>query len=452
MSNTDVEKLVCQICNQECIGFRGLGSHIWQHHLETNYESYYRKYLTTETNFKCPQCENQRKFGTLKTGYSKTCCSGTCRSKYLNERNPHTKREIIVGEFLCQICNKNFHTLRSLQSHLFGNSIDPDSCKRKIQMTAKEYYIKYMMPSDFNIICPYCKTNEKVFQSMLKGFSKTCNSRSCVGSLGSSLRTPDIPTPKVLNDATECQICNQSFEKDKGLASHITQNKQTHPTVEEYYCIFIEPDLDINCPICKIRKRKFEDIQSGFIKTCGEQECINQVIKQTKIENFTFSGQRFSKYPIEQIFDPVINTLKLDKNRCRHGKLNREFIHYVGNLKPFAKRNINAIAYDFTYLDKDLKTPLLICEFHGDLFHLKDNEMWKRRRECIVYKNKTRLIDLWIKDKLKKKYIQFKYPYCQYIIIWENNQKEGIEQFVTAIKNINDSDCNQILKEILKLN
>jgi len=434
------ETVNCQLCQLTCKGNQGLTKHLQQKHNIVDLKSYYLKYLTTETSFKCPYCENKKVFRGLTYGFSPVCSNKSCLGKYMDSfrKNRNAAREKHYGDYTCQICKKEFDKLESLQSHLFKSSHPENSC-HKGTITAKDYYIKFLMPKDTNIKCPICKINDRHFNSMMNGFTSTCKQKQCIGSYGNSIRPPTIPEPKVFKDAIECQICHKFFERNKGLASHISQQTKDHPTKEQYYLTYLHPETSSLCQYCKINKKHFMDLHKGYTDTCCEIDCISESIFQTKVKNQSFLGNGYSKFPIENIFDPVIDQLNLNRGRCRHAKLNKEFIHYVGNLKQFAKRGINAISYDFAYLENDLRTPLLICEFHGSCFHLRKEEAWSRRKEKDFFGN--RLYYQYIKDILKEKYIRKKYPNCQYIIIWENgNFKEDLKNFLNKLKECIDKD------------
>ena len=434
----DEENLECKLCTRTCIGYRGLGRHLRSNHNlnKDDIEQYWKNHIgLIDFDMTCPICKiNNKKFYTLKKGFSKTCNNKSCLGTYSSSFHKGNKRPktITGGMTYCGFCGEAFDCLQSLQRHLFGR---PNPCYEG-ELTAKDYYLKFLNP-ELDPVCQICKTNERKFASMMKGFNPTCIDRSCVGKYGNTKRQPTFNKYKnrELSNAYICDICGDRFELDTGLAAHLSQ-KNDHPNTEQYYNKYINPDDNPICDMCNIRNRKFVSIPLGYTFTCCSMECITKRIGETKMKNGTFTGQGYSVFPIENIFNPLIEKYDLNKDRCYHSLLeNKELSFFVGNLPKFKKRNIKVVSYDFSICDSILiRKPLVICEYNGICFHLKKEEVWKRRHEKDFWGNS--LFSSYRKDILKENHIRSRYPDCKYVTIWEQEEEEGIAELDLAIGSI----------------
>ena len=112
-----MNKLICQICNKNCNGLKGLGTHVGISHKNISIEKYYSTYIS-KNKIKCVICGLNTKFINLNTGYRKYCSrkcvkinlqsqeirdklKKTCFEKYVTE-NPasslETKNKISVSQ------------------------------------------------------------------------------------------------------------------------------------------------------------------------------------------------------------------------------------------------------------------------------------------------------------------------------------------------------------------
>jgi len=71
-----------------------------------------------------------------------------------------------------------------------------------------------------------------------------------------------------------CEICGwvNKLNKYKSLSNHLRYCLKDM-SYEEYYLKYINPDIDIVCPICKINNKKFISIKLGYTKTCINKSC-----------------------------------------------------------------------------------------------------------------------------------------------------------------------------------
>lgn len=72
MSNS----IICRICNKECNGYKGLGSHISKLH-NISAKEYYDTYISSSKNHVCTVCNTPVRFVGLSIGYA-THCSNKC--------------------------------------------------------------------------------------------------------------------------------------------------------------------------------------------------------------------------------------------------------------------------------------------------------------------------------------------------------------------------------------
>lgn len=69
----------CEICGNEYKSYRSLSNHIWQtHNIKVN--EYYKTYIDNN-NYKCPYCDKECKFRSLRDGFYDTCGSKVCIDK-----------------------------------------------------------------------------------------------------------------------------------------------------------------------------------------------------------------------------------------------------------------------------------------------------------------------------------------------------------------------------------
>ena len=414
----------CKLCQKEFLMTRDLSNHIRIFH-NLNLEEYWIQFLKPiDFQEKCIICKiNKKNFLNINRGFSLVCHDLSCKGKYSNlfkkQINYNNNTYLSID---CKICHKSFNSILSLTSHLFGHQ--KNSCHNNIIKTAQQYYDTYILNQNSDIVCPICKKNRKFFKGINLGYAQTCKSRICIGNYGSTFSKKEIKRERIFKELLICKICNLEVEGMKGLSCHIQLNQNNHPTINNYYDQYLLIDENQkNCIYCH-QPTKFHSLSVGYSKTCDSIECITKLIKETKHQNMSRIGSGYSKISIEKIFNPLIQKYQIPQDRCNHALLNREFYHYVGWIDKYKKMGIGCFSYDFCILDIDYKTPLLICEFQGTEFHLKKEEIWKRRNDKDFFGNS--LIKSYRKDYEKKKYIREKYPNCVYIIIWEDDIQNGI--------------------------
>lgn len=423
----------CKVCDKKFDKARDLTNHIRVHHKQS-IESYWNLYSKPyDFDYKCEICKTENKrFLSITQGYSPICTTKKCFSAYIQSKKQNTKN-INNNKYVdvdCKICGKQFKSILSLTAHLFGHT--KNSCHNNLY-TYQSYYDKFILNPAINLICPICNINKKYFKGMLQGYSNTCKDKSCIGKRGNEFITNrEERKIRTFINPIKCEVCNEFNEGLLGLASHIQQHQDTHLTIPEYYDKYLLTDLSLKkCQFCN-NPTVFQSLSKGYSKTCQSSECTIKLIKESKHNNHSRIGSGYSMISIDKIFNPIIEKYNIPKDKCQHALLNREFYHYVGWIEKYKKRKIGCFSYDFCILDSDYKTPLLICEFQGGEFHIKKEDVWKRRRDKDFYGNY--LLKTYRKDYEKEQYIKQKYPHCKYMTIWEDDIEIGLFELENQIK------------------
>lgn len=371
----------CQICNKEVKNTTSLTQHILNNHSDVTLESYWRKYIgPADFDVKCPACKvEDRKFLTIGLGYSVTCknrsCSAIMSSKNTVERK---KKESIKVSCKCRVCGKEFESMQGLQCHLFGGNTN---CHND-NVTPKNYYLSFLASSDFNITCPICKTNERTFISMIKGFSTTCKDHTCAGKYAHSCRIiPQIKISKNYKEPIICQVCNKTVEGLFGLKHHLIQ-AHNHPDFKTYYDTYMKKSEEGICSKCK-STTDFIDIYEGYSKICTNIECL--------------------KIIDEPIFDQDLITriCKVTNQDPKRFNLGNKI--YVGDNNFFKSKNIILLDVSMGVCYEDLKKLEYI--FMKDI---EDSEYIKSIKESV--------------------------PKYKFIFITKKNCKEEFRKFIDLIK------------------
>ena len=74
-------------------------------------------------------------------------------------------------EIKCQICGKIYYHYNNLASHI-------KKCHSN-EITLEQYYIKYINQNN-DILCPFCKKQNKKFYNIKRGYEQTCCNKSCI--------------------------------------------------------------------------------------------------------------------------------------------------------------------------------------------------------------------------------------------------------------------------------
>lgn len=421
----------CKICNREFPMARDLSNHIRFKHSMSSSE-YWLKYL--KPNDFDPLCiichENPKKFLTIAKGYSPICTNKSCMGKYVDS----TKKERYninsnhYQEYICGVCGREFPSLFSLTGHLFG-------CKKSCHnntLTRKSYYDLYLATEEEknNKICPICNTNERFFRGMRQGYSPTCKSRACIGKYGNDfIVNREERYPRTFKEPIECQICHLTCEGTKGLSCHIVAS---HPNIKlkTYYDKYFKQENEGVCKYCG-SKTKFKNLTHGYHIICDKQKCLTSLIIDAKIESGSY-GSNYSFISVNTIFKPIADQYS-DRQDIKFFYGENEFYENVLHNPLTQKYNYNIFFYDFAIVNYKIE-PLLICEFHGTEFHIKEKDLWKYRRKTNFYG--CNMLDVFRRDMMKQKVIQDKYPDCIYHVIWEDNMKSGADQLIDLVKNL----------------
>ena len=420
----------CEICNKQFKKPRDLCNHIRIFH-NIKISNYWYTYHKPE-NFDpiCIICKSKnKKFLSLTKGFSSTCSDQTCKSKYMQsfKTEKTRKNNNTYLRITCKICGKEFDSILSLTSHLFGHK---NTCHNGSVKSVQDYYNKYLNQMQ-SIICPICNVRERHFEGIIKGYAETCKSRSCIGKYGNTfVKKRENRYHRNFNDPLTCKICNIIVEGKTGLFNHISQSHDI--SLQDYYDQFLKKEDEGICCYCG-QNTKYLNFNDGYHHICQDQNCINNLILDSKIKNGTLNtANSYSNYSIDNIFKPIHNKYKNTNYKFFYGGTDvGEFFQNVRNDLKCQKYKCNIFFYDFCITDQYNK-PLLICEFQGTLFHLKESEILSRRRDRDIYGNN--LLLSYRKDQLKKEIIKKRYPECHYLIIWEDDISNGIAKLENKLK------------------
>ena len=82
-----IEHVTCKVCGQILNNYKCLGHHIKRDHQLTSVQ-YYEQYVEqSNDNYKCPFCNNKRKFKNINEGFRKTCGSACCEQQQTKATN-----------------------------------------------------------------------------------------------------------------------------------------------------------------------------------------------------------------------------------------------------------------------------------------------------------------------------------------------------------------------------
>lgn len=73
----------------------------------------------------------------------------------------------------------------------------------------------------------------------------------------------------MLHDSVTCQYCGKRFKNNTSLGIHITKSKD-HPSVKEYYDMYIKKEDEDTCPVCG-NLTKFITLTGRYAKYCSHE-------------------------------------------------------------------------------------------------------------------------------------------------------------------------------------
>jgi len=143
---------------------------------------------------------------------------------------------------------------------------------------------------------------------------------------------------------------------------------------------------------------------------------------ETKVQNGTLPKYYGYSKMSETVFINLIRDCHLDFFKC----------FFAGNEKQFINlENQSVHHFDFTYIN-DNDEPIIIIEFQGNQYHLRESELELRKNDKDPHGNL--LIGGFERDRIKKQYIQITYPNCKFFYIWEDSIESDIKYIIECIK------------------
>lgn len=142
--------MICEICHKEFINFKGLGSHISQHH-HIKSKEYYDKYLKQNGEGICSTCGKETPFLKLSKGYQKHC-SLSCGSK-----DSETLLKVIATRKE-RFGVENFFQNKDIQYKAEQKSHSDEANEKKKQTSLNHYGVENPMQSK-EVIEQIQKTN-----------------------------------------------------------------------------------------------------------------------------------------------------------------------------------------------------------------------------------------------------------------------------------------------------
>lgn len=379
--------MICKICNKEMNGQKGLASHLRQAHAINTidrYKEYYDKYLLSE-DLLCPICKkNNRKFISFADGYAKTCIGQkdelgkllTCRFK----------RNNLDREKLSRIQKETIQKLKNTPSE-----IDPSKTKYQIQ---KDNWYESMIKKDENGKDVFDKIGEKVSINHLTIDPNTGKTKAT--KYAKIAATNNRQT--ILSDGrTKHQHISQK-SADTVATTLMPDGRTQKEHMTEHAMVTRETTILPNgLNICQDVARRAYD---------------------TKVKNGTLPKYYgYSKISVKT-FEKLIQDLNLDPFKCYYGPQEKQFVN---------SKNQATHRYDFTYTDAN-DNPILIVEFQGNQYHLRESELETRKDDRDPHG--SLLVEGFIRDVIKKQFIHETFPNCKLFYIWEDAIEEDIKKII----------------------
>jgi hypothetical protein len=258
--------MICQICQAECNGPKGLGLHINKTH-NLSPKEYYDKYLRKPDEGMCG-CGKEVPFGSLGRGYEGKHCSQQCmlnifQAKRITDERIRAGQIPVESRVVCQICDRQWGGLSSLGVHI----------TRTHQMSTKDYYDKYLKKDSKEGVCLECG-KPTFFQDMGAGYPNKYCSMSCNKAESKRAHSRELQEErdKRKADVQTCRICGQRVIGFKGLSNHVNQKHAT--SSQQYYDAYLAKLKEGLCQRCG-KPTRFESLNKGYFDYCSIQ-CNNQ--------------------------------------------------------------------------------------------------------------------------------------------------------------------------------
>jgi hypothetical protein len=159
---------------------------------------------------------------------------------------------------MCEICKRDFNSIRALLIHLRSHN------------TTIENYVRTYIEN------PKCFCGKPAgFISLSKGFRKTCNVK-CNNILLAKNRTENktISIYRIPKNLLECPCCSFIAKSKNEIRKHLSHKHFRMKSISAKIVYEkINKDSDFLCHYCKKNIRAFHSFFEGFLPTCGERKC-----------------------------------------------------------------------------------------------------------------------------------------------------------------------------------
>lgn len=226
----------CEICHKSCTTLGGLQKHLVSIH-NANLSEYYLRYINQDSNFniKCEFCGKDKRFYGFAQGFSNTCPSRSCSSKYTNkyhkdkiktaciERNRKWKEEIIDGKTKQQIILEKGNPIREQKKN---------STNQKISKALKTKDDNGLLPIERTMLQKYGVKNPMHLESSIEKIRNTFREKYNVDWITQS---PEIKT-KIKNSIFEKYGTDNYTQTDeyKRRVKHTNIKKQIEK-IQKYF-------------------------------------------------------------------------------------------------------------------------------------------------------------------------------------------------------------------------
>ena len=223
----------------------------------------------------------------------------------LNNLKYHKKKAIgiDIGYHLCHKCKSikqdNQFYYSNYYNRLCYNCIE---CSKKL---ANEHHQKRLLglvkkkdlrlekiATEAHLICIACNKEKSFLDFRFSKDSKKYRSqcKECELNKGREYEE-QLRFKEHMIDGTKpykCELCLTGYKTKIGLSIHI-KRKHSNISLKEYYIRYINPSIDVLCPVCG-KERLFWSLALGFYSTCCKEDCIKKVPSlKRKNNNYTHS-------------------------------------------------------------------------------------------------------------------------------------------------------------------
>lgn len=336
-----ITNLKCQICNQECSGFKGLGTHIIRIH-KISTKEYYDNFSKSETNGICKSCKKTTGFKSLSEGY-RTTCSPKCAQRLATTAEAKEKYK--------QTCMKKYGV---------ENAASLDWVKKKNSDTHFQIMASPIKRKQISIATKKAMQREDVKQNHLVAVQRP-KSEETIQKISDAAKRRYIDDPTLRTKIyTEARNDKVSDAKIKYWKKH----PEAKNRVANIWKLWKARDEN------GWRKHLLKASQLGFKKifsTNGETKLEEKMYSFMNARGINYIKQYELEYKLYDAYLPDHNVLL---------EFDGEFWH---------KKSLNECTYPFqktSYYNDTIKDE--IAKRHGiPLFRIREHESPEKILECI---------------------------------------------------------------------